>query len=276
MINLVPYREDCFKFYSKVVAMKYRKKDDPTYNSRLIALEDQIEGIFKKYSHLVNESDLKSITPFGFKGQQKADLLSLYRYKSIVLQELLVLLTTRGDRKFNTCQMCTVEPVGSFDHIVPKEEFPEHAVNPINLFPSCLTCNDKKGSRWLVSGERAFLNLYYDILPHAQYLKIEFKSYPIPIYSIDGASLDSDFHSLVKSHYEKLGLFRRFRENSNEIIDPIVTDAKIIVPKIGIVEFRKTVEESTSELQKIYGLNYWKSLLKLAVVRHDDFESLLI
>lgn len=275
MINLEPYNEDCFAFHSNVVANKYHKKDDSTYKDRLIALDDQIEKIFKRYSGLINGNNLQSIVPYGFKGQQKSDLLSLYRYKSKVLQELLVFLTTKGERKFNTCQMCTVEPVGSFDHIVPKEEFPEFAVNPINLFPSCLTCNDKKGSKWFVDGEKVFLNLYYDILPNCSYLKIEFKSYPIPIYSIDSSLIDDDFFCLLKSHYEKMGLFNRFKENSPEVIDQIVTDAKSLLPKIGIGELRKTVAESTIEMQSIYGFNYWKSLLKLAIVYHNDFESLL-
>lgn len=275
MINLEPYKGNCSEFHRNVVSKKSNKKKDPTFKDRLLALEDQIQEQFETYSELLSNSNLKAIAPFGFVGQQKTDLLTLYRYKSKLLQELLILITTRGERKFNMCQMCTVEPVGSFDHIVPKDEFPEYVVNPINLFPCCLKCNELKGQTWLAKGDRAFLNLYYDILPNVFYLKIEFNSYPIPVFSIDGASLNNHFHNLVESHYEQLGLFKRFRENSSEVIDPLVSDAKRIVPRIGIAEFRKAVSDSTVEMQSVYGFNHWKSLLKLKVVAHPDFETLL-
>jgi hypothetical protein len=267
--------DDCGEFHRYVVSRKSHKEKDPTFKDRLLALEDQIQKQIKAYSDLLGANNLESIIPLGFIGQQKSDLLSLYRYKSKILQSLLISLTTKGERKFNTCQMCTVEPVGSFDHIVPKEGFPEYVVNPINLFPSCLTCNEIKGSTWVANGERVFLNLYYDILPNVPYLKIDFTSYPIPVYSIDGSSLAADFQSLVKSHYGRLGLFKRFRENSSEIIDPLISEAKKIVPIIGILEYRKAVSDSTTEMQSIYGFNHWKSLLKLSVVNHGEFESLL-
>jgi hypothetical protein len=276
MINLIPYDGDCVDYHKAVVAKKNRRASDPTYKERLEALDDEIQRLFQRYSDLVSEDDLKSITPFGFTDQAKSDLLSLYRYKSQLLQGLSVqLTTTENGRKFNTCQMCTVEPIGSFDHMVPKEQFPEFVVNPINLFPCCTTCNGKKGVQWIDEGERAFLNLYYDILPDFQYLKVHFSTYPLPHFSIDETRLTPDFASLLKSHYEKLDLFGRFVRNSSEIIDPLVTDAKRIVPIIGIDEYRKTVLDSTTEMQSIYGKNHWKSLLKRAVSDHVDFESLI-
>ncbi|MDW3210288.1 MAG: HNH endonuclease [Reichenbachiella sp.] len=275
MINLEPYGEDCHEFHKTVVSKKYSKKSDPEYKERLNALDGQIEEVFEQYAELLNEDNLKSIAPYGYSGQQKTDLLSLYRYKSKILQELNVLLTTKDERKFNTCQMCTIEPVHSFDHIVPKEEFPEFVVNPINLLPCCFSCNGQKGDQWLIEGERAFLNLYYDILPEAQYLQVEFESYPIPIFSIDGSALDDNFSNLVQSHYENLDLFKRFRENSNEVIDPIVSSAKYTVPQLGIEKFKTIVEQSTNERRLKYGINHWKAILELELVNHDDFESLL-
>lgn len=277
MINLKAYDNDSFEYHKTVVSKKQKKKNDVDYKKRLEDLYPTIEILFKNYSEHIKNDDLKLILPSKIEGRDKEDLLSLYNYKSKVLHQLKEFLTTtQSGRKFNTCQMCTIEPVGSLDHILPKEEFPEFVVNPLNLFPSCLNCNAKKGAHWLGRNERLFLNLYFDNLPNHQYLKIEFDSYPIPNFSIDKNGLSDEFYIVLNSHCLRLNLFSRFRENSSEVIDPIVTDAKNFIPKMGIDEYRKTIARSTLEMQSIYGTNHWKSLLKLALVNNKNFESLLI
>ncbi len=276
MINLIPYSEDCFEFFQEVVSRKYNTRKDPTYKDRIATLESRIEVVFQEYLDLIDNENLEDITALGFTNEEKQDLLLLYKFKSKALQELKILLTTIDGRKFNTCQMCTVEPVGSFDHIVPKEDYPEHSVNPINLFPSCLNCNSIKGRRWLSNGQRMFLNLFFDLIPDVEYLKIDFQSYPIPDFSIDGALLPPDKELIISSHYKNLDLFKRYRENSNEVIDPVITQAKSLVPRIGLEEFRDTVQESVNDMQMKYGRNHWKSLLKLALVNHADFDTLLV
>lgn len=275
MINLEPYQDNTFEFFQEVVSRKYNTKGDPGYKDRLEALEDRIETLFNGYLDLVNNEDLEALLPHGFDNNEKADLLSLYKFKSAILQELKIALTTIEGRKFNTCQMCGIEPVGSFDHIVPKEDYPEYSANPINLFPSCLNCNSIKGRRWIHNGNRMFLNLFFDVLPNIQYLNIEFQNYPVPDFSIDGAFLDDDMETLIKSHYESLGLFTRYRENSNEVIDQVVTLGRNLVPNIGIGAFRTTVQQSASEMQLAYGINHWKSLLQFALVNHNDFSTLI-
>lgn len=275
MINLTPYSEDCFEFFKDVASRKYNTRRDSTYKDRLAALEDRIEVLFQEYLDFIDADNLEAIVSHDFNNAEKTDLLSLYKFKSAVLQELKIHLTTIDGRKFNTCQMCTVEPVGSFDHIIPKDEFPEHSVNPINLFPSCLNCNSIKGRRWLSDGQRMFLNLFFDRIPDVEYLKIDFQSYPIPDFSIDGTLLTPDKEVIIRSHYENLDLFKRYRENSNEIIDPVITQAKTLVPRIGLEEFRNTVQESVIDMQTLYGVNHWKSLLRLALVNHAEFETIL-
>jgi len=275
MKNLKPYIDDCFEYHSYVVSKKNKRKDDPDYKERLSQLDPEIKKQFEKYAELIAKNSLESIDPSSLNHQEKQDLLLLYRFGSKPLQELLINLTTLEGRKFNTCQMCTIEPVGSFDHILPKKKFPEFSVNPINLLPSCKTCNGKKSDRWLENNERIFFNLYYDLLPDAQFLKVNFNSYPIPEFSIDKLTLPSDFYRLAQSHYKELNLFQRFRENSSEVIDSIFSNAKSLVPKIGFEEYKNTVIESSDEMRIIYGLNHWKYLLKVAIVSHKEFMNYL-
>src|SRR5690554_716714 len=274
MRNIKPYSENCFEFHVNQVKRKQFKDDDLTYKSRLNILSTRVSLSYQEYSRLISEGTFELLTKSDFNSQEKKDLLSLYRYKSKPIQDLLIFLTTINNRKFNTCQMCSIDPIGSFDHILPKEEFPEFSVNPINLFPCCLSCNQIKSKRWLEKNHRLFYNLYFDTLPNVEFLKIEFNSYPIPEFSIDKTAIPSDFYRLTLSHYTKLNLFQRFKESSHEVIDSLVSSAKTIIPIIGIDEYQKTVKKSSDEMRAIYGHNHWKSLLQVAIVNHEEFESL--
>jgi len=98
---------------------------------------------------------------------------------------------------------------------------------------------------------------------------------PVVEVSIDKTAIPSDFYRLTLSHYTKLNLFQRFKESSHEVIDSLVSSAKTIIPIIGIDEYQKTVKKSSDEMRALYGHNHWKSLLQVAIVNHEEFESLL-
>ncbi|WP_107039704.1 HNH endonuclease [Brumimicrobium mesophilum] len=276
MRNINAYSENCFEFHLNQVKRKQFKANDPAYKSRLDTLSPRIDLSYQEYTRLISEGSFELIPKSDFSSQEKKDLLSLYRYDTKPIQDLHILLTTINNRKFNTCQMCSIDPIGSFDHIVPKEEFPEFSVNPFNLFPCCLSCNQTKGKRWLEKDRRLFYNLYYDTLPDIEFLKINFNSYPIPEFSIDKTAIPSEFYRLTLSHYTKLNLFQRFKESSHEVIDSLVSSANAIIPMIGIEEYRKTVKKSSDEMRALYGHNHWKSLLQVAIVNHEGFENLLV
>lgn len=71
----------------------------------------------------------------------------------------------------DTCQYCTLNSVNTLDHIIPKENYPEYAVHPKNLFPACSQCNSKKSNKWLDNNNNfEFINLYSHDLPNLQYL----------------------------------------------------------------------------------------------------------
>src|SRR5690349_843330 len=136
MRKLNAYREDAFAFYKKVVAAKRNTADDPTYKARLTGMEGILHPLFHNYDNRFSGNKLEMLMPHRLTGSQRADLLKLYAYTNSILQKLKIRLTTIDLNKvLNTCQCCTIGEVSSFDHLVPKDEFPEFAVNPKNLFP---------------------------------------------------------------------------------------------------------------------------------------------
>lgn len=137
MNNLKNSTINAITFFDDVVNLKKNTKSDPTYKVRVNLLRNDIQNKFNEYDTLFVKNNLVTINPFGYTNQDKVDLLKLYSYQSKIIQKLKnSITTTEHNRIINTCQNCTISEVNSFDHIIPKNEFPEFSVNPKNLFPS--------------------------------------------------------------------------------------------------------------------------------------------
>jgi 5-methylcytosine-specific restriction endonuclease McrA len=271
MKNISVYSDCSHTFFEKIVNSKRAKKDDKTYKERLNLLCPNIKSQFKDYDDNFGLNSLVSIKSSPYLEQNKIDLLSLYKYGSKSLQQLKIRLTTDSkNRVHNICQNCTISEVNSFDHYIPKGDYPEFSVHPKNLMPSCTKCNSKKSTTWKVNNKVVFLNLYLDTLPSLQYLFVDFRINGDDIefeYFIDNRNnINKDLFELIKTHYEKLDLLQRFKENSDLVISEIDNEFKAYSSLLGINDIAKTIIEKREDDKKIYGFNYWKSILTISLL----------
>ncbi|MDH3974792.1 MAG: HNH endonuclease [Deltaproteobacteria bacterium] len=278
MKNLNIYDQDTFEFHKKVVGHKRNSEEDPTYKARVSALNDAIEKQFKKYDEKFDEDKLETLHSLGYTGDEKKILHKLYVFKSKVLQELKVQLTTdENNRIINTCQNCTISEVNSFDHLIPKEEFAEYVVNPKNLFPCCTTCNSLKSTAWREDNKRIFLNLYLDELPDVQFLFVEVMEnsgeLDLRYYLENKYGIDPELFHLIESHYYKLNLFQRFKESSDSVISEFETSINAFIKKLPIEDIKETIIEECEKNKKAFGHNYWKSILKMTLVNDFNYMS---
>jgi 5-methylcytosine-specific restriction endonuclease McrA len=276
MKNLKPYKYDAFEFHKKVVSKKRNSKKDPDFVSRVVSLNDTIEEQYKIFYEKFIQNELEKINNKSFSRVEKETLIKLYSFKSKVIQELKINLTTdERNRIINTCQNCTISEVNSFDHFIPKDEFAEFVVNPLNLFPSCTTCNSLKSSVWRKNNKRLFLNLYLDQLPKEQYLfvDIKFSGEDIDLtYNLkNNYGIDSTIFELIVNHYNKLNLLQRFKENSDAIVSEFEISIKSYMKRLSIGEIKQTIIEKNEDYKKVYGYNYWKSILEMSLINNDEF-----
>lgn len=280
MKNLKPYPECSNTFLDNVLKAKKNSKKDPTYKNRVEILKPDVKNKFTTYDDEHKANNLASLTAHGYTGQDKADLLKLYKYGNSVIQNLNEKVTTlEGNRLINTCQNCTINEINSLDHIVPKDEFPEFSVNPLNLFPSCTKCNGHKNVIWRKNNKSLFLNLYLDDLPEEQYLFC----YP----TIDGDKITLNFSvenrfgiepnlfELIKNHYTRLHLPKRFRKNSHDTIYELSKEIKKYKDKMSRDKLIKTIKEDILEEKKYYGFNYWKAIIKESLINDANYLALM-
>lgn len=276
MKNLDFYQEDCFDFHQEAINRKNTTQTDPNYKQRVRQLNPIIRVEYDELNEIYNDNAvLKEIESHGFEEQEKDDLKKLYSYDSNLIQELKIHLTTIDGAKYSTCPNCTISEINSFDHYLPKGSFSEFVVNPKNLIPCCQTCNSIKGDIWRRDGERVFLNLYLDKLPETQYLFVDFIINEEGIetnYQLNNLNgIEDELYALIESHYKGLNLLERFSENSDEVITEFINSIKPYTERLTIEEIREIVNEGCEENKTSFGFNYWKSILKLELIRNDNF-----
>lgn len=275
MKNLNPYELVSIDFYDELVRTKKNTKLNPNYKDRLANYRVNIGTNFVQYDSNYNDKTLTVMTPNGCNAEKTKDLLSLYSYSNSVISKLKIkLTTTEFNRVENTCQNCTIGEVSSFDHFLPKDEFPEFSVHPKNLIPSCSKCNGKKSIIWREGTNSIFLNLYLDELPDNQYLFVDINhnmdlAYT---YNIDNRNqIDPTLFRIIESHYKRLDLTQRFKENSYKVVSELTNTINSFKNRLSRVEIIDSIIEIENSNIALYGSNYWQSILKIALVQNNDF-----
>ncbi len=276
MINLTNYQDDSFDYHESALSAKR----DQAYKDRMTLLREDLSLLFNNYQSSFDSNTLEDLDAHGYVDLQKSDLVSLYSFKSAIVQELKSVLTTdENNRILNTCQNCTINSINSFDHFLPKGEFPEFSMNPLNLFPSCTECNSKKGTQWRDDlGNRTFLNLYLDILPSERYLitDLTFEDNVVKVdFSLENPGIDAVLFDRISNHYNQLNLLYRFRLESDKIITELINTVKPaneILSKDQIVSITLETERKN---RGVFGSNYWKSLLKEDLIQQNEFFDLI-
>lgn len=74
------------------------------------------------------------------------------------------------------CPVCGRDALGTLDHYLPKDEYPEFSFFSWNLVPACDRCNNNKGVKFkgVCAGERA-LQPYFDGLASRRIITIKFR-----------------------------------------------------------------------------------------------------
>lgn len=276
MRNLNAYNGNTNDFLDEVILSKKNSAKDPNYKRRVNALAPNVKILFGSFDVAHNSKNHISLVPHGYANQDKTDLLKLYSPSNSRLVKLKNSVTTILDnRAMNTCQYCTIAPIGSLDHIVPKDEYPEFSVNPKNLLPACTTCNSHKGQYWKEGNKTIFLNLYTDILPTEKYLfvDLDISSNNIqPTFALRNINnIDADFFELLVSHFTRLHLLKRFKSESHKIISELTNLISASRKRLDRNQIIGLVEDKIREDKTVFGNNFYKSILEDALIHNQTY-----
>lgn len=285
MINIQSYSEDSLTFIENVINSKHTLSNEPTpcYKFRMISLLPDLKPFIDKYDEAHHTNTLTEIIADPkFKNTIiKEDLLKLYSYKTKAFIKLKNKLTELpNNRSFDTCQYCGINSINTLDHILPKTNFPEYVVHPLNLFPACSECNSSKLSKWLdTTGTSEFLNLYTDILPQVQFLFVDlaFKGNSIEtnFYLDNPFGIEGNLYSVICNHFANLKLLERFKKKSNEIISEFENTIVSNLTTNNLEQLLNYARNRIPSERARIGYNHYKNILELELCNGAAFKEYL-
>lgn len=272
---------DSFLFHCDVLSHKNRRSEKLV--EKIVALNSKIETRYDAYDAAFHNDALETIREDRNMQSRKDELEALYEYRATIFQKLRTTLLTKGDVLDDICPCCEKDSCNSFDHLLPQSKFPEFSDHPLNLLPCCTECNGHKLANWLdASGQRRYLNLFIDELPHDQYLFCT-------INIVNGNNLEYSFHvkntagidpvlfERIKNTFEDSWLAKRYKERCGFVISQFKTQLrpwKMMVNQgtltkedVRLVMLRYAEEENNEK-----GGNYWQSLIRISCCEKNVFD----
>jgi hypothetical protein len=228
---------------------------------------------FARYISLTVPSNLQAMpaSPFALPHNNLegcySDSNNLSILKTDIKENQPVLL--RGE-----CQYCNIGEPNTFDHYLPKSLFPEFSAFSKNLVPCCSFCNTEKGQKWIITGSKAAISLYFDSLPAVQYLSCTIsyrRALPVANYSLNSALIPGYMSGVVANHYTELKLLTRYSERSNSIITDVFEAISPQAGRLTKAQIQAQLINEATAMQGSRGLNYWRAVTKIALANSNTF-----
>lgn len=176
------------------------------------------------------------------------------------------------------CPFCGINESSTLDHYLPKEQYPEFAVFPKNLIPSCAVCNTRKRDRILDEGTnvRMFLHPYYDVIPDTAFLvvrtRIEADALILSYRLIRPAGMALRTFQHLRSHFNKLDLADRYRRMGLEHLGALYPSLRRAYGQgEDAARVAEKLTEGAGDFEEVSGLNYWLAKLYRALAGNQDF-----
>lgn len=276
MKNLIFYPDNCFDVHRKAV----NAKNKSVRKTRLQNMDLIIEQEYKIYSDFFKKNKLNLVKPNSELNENniQSDLLSLYNYQSNTIKNLRERIRNLQPSTIQiTCQNCTIDTVGTLDHILPKTAYPAFAVNPLNLFPCCSKCNSYKLDSISSTTNQKFLNLYLDDLPKEQYLFVNifldnFKEINFKFFLRNLESkIEAKLFQVICNHYKNLHLLNRMQLIAIEFMSELENKIIAFSEQLPLDNILKILIKSSESNRKVYGYNHWKYILEFSLLTSPIF-----
>lgn len=280
MINLSSDTEDSFDLYKKAVGRRHASPQ----KTELISIKEQVKACYEEYKRHYDSNTIEQLNPSDVGQDHKEALLDLYSSDAAIIKHFRERFFKRNPQTYNNlCPYCSINEANTTDHILPKEQYPEYAIDTLNLIPTCSNCNSLKGDDVVDdNNNKITINFYKDILPQEQYLFVEFHKLQQGIeakyYIRNNGSINPNLFSLLERHFCKLRLIERFNVKAIQEISELVHLYQIESIS-SEEEFRQFADKQLRKIdldKKSFGYNHWRVILYQSAATSDVFKSYIL
>jgi hypothetical protein len=268
-------------FIDSFIAIRDAMDDVPdSARAMLTANHPGIVGRYRALRNAVVNGTLENTVPSAALGQIKDELQFAYIGRTKPLRELkkeIKKIQRSGVLAF--CPMCKISLPRTFDHYLPIGTFPEFAVHPLNLVPSCQTCNGKKLEAWLdENGDRICLYFYSDRIPASDFVRCRLtpparngRNVGVTFALEKPRGLQQARWQTIVRHFNRLGLIERYNEIGNDELSEVLENARDYLDSGGPPSrVRNFIELGATRLASLHGFSYWRAELRRQVAMALD------
>lgn len=232
----------------------------------LLAIDNYLK--FRMMRYIIYRKNLQCLERGYFECFQVNALKNCYDNDTKALKalkgNLVNNIKTQNEFLLKKCPYCLVREPNTWDHYMPKSNFPEYSVFSANLIWVCEQCNNKKSNK-LVEGTKRAIHTYFDTIPNKSLLKCSVtvvdRTTPLPFFYINNFERSPAIDSLIK-HFEAFNLAELYRSEASTSISLILQELANNFPN-GITQeaMDEALGSKFSAIPISWGDNYWEAAL---------------
>ena len=283
MINMKKYAggKTPHELFSEAVNRK--DKDSADFVS-LNAHKHKVGIAYRYYERAMDNRKFRLLTPSTVLSSIKQPLLGMYSSGCKLVKDFRTWYFNNNPQTYNNvCPYCTINSANTTEHILPKEVYPEYAVNVFNLIPACSECNTFKGDDVLdKNGEIFTINFYTDTLPDIRYLFAHITpivgGVQFEYYLNNRNGIDKNLYALIERHFGRYHLIDRYYTKAVQelsSIENIFKSEEITCEaeydKVANKLIRKTDADAIA-----YGRNHWRIVMYYDAATSPVFKSYIL
>lgn len=166
--------------------------------------------------------------------------------------------------KHGVCPLCGQRDVETVDHLLPKTIYPTLVVTPLNLIPSCPSCNKKKSSSVPSKSEEQPINPYFDDYESERWLFAEIiqKNPGVIIkFNIKAPETWDDVKlERIQNHFKSFGLSRYYTIQASIELSERKYRLTKLYEHAGSTGVKKYLLDTSDDFKHIY-TNSWKTAM---------------
>ena len=283
MINMKKYAggKTPYELFSKAVDRKDKNSADTI---ALNANKHKVEIAYRYYERAMDNQKLGLLTSSTVLSRIKQPLLGLYSSRCKLVKDFRTwYFNNNSQTYYNVCPYCTINSANTTEHILPKELYPEYAVNVFNLIPACSECNSFKGEDIVDNNGNIFtINFYTNTLPDIRYLFARVTSIAGGVqfeYYLDNRNgVDANLYALIERHFQRFHLIDRYFFKAVQELSNIENYFK----SEGITcdaDYNKAANKLINKTDldaTVYGRNHWKIVMYYDAATSPVFKSYIM
>jgi hypothetical protein len=135
---------------------------DARLRTALLGVSDHVRDRTNRYLQLGARQSLHELGVTSAQGVTSEELAAVYDRVLVRGNERPLYDRIKASARFKRCPLCGEHEVKTLDHYLSQSDFPELAVLPANLVPSCFDCNKTKLAHIPETHDEQLFHPYFD------------------------------------------------------------------------------------------------------------------